>query len=134
MLDDAYAYQPGRAPSWFEAKEKLDRRSRENQRRARLRPNPTPTPTPISEKDAEAIEKPEATVRVEAVGSVAKAAIQGGSSSEVDQIDKKQTQLDESAWWDGGAKKKSFRSWVGRIVRRTQDRLAKRGLDKTSGA
>lgn len=79
-----------------------------------------------------AVERPEAIEGVEAVESVElAAAVQGGGASEVDPFDKEQTQLDESAWWDGGAKKKSFRSWVGRIVRRTQDRLAKRGLDKT---
>ena len=45
-----------------------------------------------------------------------------------------QAQPVESAGVDGGAKKKSFRSWVGDVVKRTRDRLMKKDLDKTSAS
>jgi hypothetical protein len=73
----------------------------------------------------------EATKRSGAVeGAEEAAAVHGGESSEVDEM-RKQTRPVGGAGSDGGAKKKSFRSWMARIVRRTQDRLAKRDLDKT---
>jgi hypothetical protein len=73
----------------------------------------------------------EATKRSGAVeGAEEAAAVHGGESSEVDKM-RKQTRPVGGAGSDGGAKKKSFRSWMARIVRRTQDRLAKRDLDKT---
>jgi hypothetical protein len=64
-------------------------------------------------------------------GAEEAAAVQDGESSDVDPIDEERTWPVESAVPDGGAKKKSFRSWMGHIVKRTQDRLAKRDQDKT---
>jgi hypothetical protein len=41
------------------------------------------------------------------------------------EVDKEQTQLDESAWWDGGAKNKP--SFMSRVIKRTQSRMGLKG-------
>jgi hypothetical protein len=51
------------------------------------------------------------------------AAVHDGES----EVDKEQTQLDESAWWDGGGKKPSLMS---RVLKRTQSKMALKGKDK----
>jgi hypothetical protein len=62
------------------------------------------------------------------------AAVHGSISSEVDMMDEEHTQLDESAWWDGGAKKPSLATRVKKtgqhLLKRTQVKMGLVGKDK----
>jgi hypothetical protein len=143
-LDDLCAYQAKHAdaPAWFQMTEMLSRWGRENESFRRFQNTLSQNPPPIGEEDKDNDEDTnmeETMPHSHGTGDEATVPEEVGEIEVDDAVEKPElvegVEAVESAGVNGGAKKKSLTSWVGRIARKTpgQDVSIPTRLRQTTG-